>query len=107
MFLSSAAISLDIVLVIMVFSPAPIIYKCMFVLPHLALDSSMACRVFRGIKLGYIKDDDDETALEFSLPTHKAMVASVDMFQFKTHNLEPSCHSFVIDVTKTARTGEL
>jgi hypothetical protein len=103
-FFSSAAISLDIVLAVMVFSPASIVYKCIFIMPHLALDSAMACRVFRGIKLGYIKDADDETALKFR--THKATVASADKSQDKMRNLEPSSHTFVIDVTKTARLGE-
>jgi hypothetical protein len=31
----------------------------MFIIPHVALDSSMACRVFRGLKLGLIEDVDD------------------------------------------------
>jgi hypothetical protein len=76
----------------------------MFFMSHLALDSAMACRVFRGIKLGYIQDVDDETALRFR--THKATVASADKSQDNMHNLEPSSHNFVINVTKTARSGE-
>jgi hypothetical protein len=107
MFLFSAAIILDIALVVMILLPTgPLFYACLLFLSHLALDSAMACRVFRGIKLGYIKDVDDETALQFSPRTRKAMVTSVDKFQFKTHNLEPPSHSFVIDVTMTAQSGE-
>jgi hypothetical protein len=105
MFLCSAAISLDIALVVMIFSPVvPPLYPCMFFMSHLALDSAMACRVFRGIKLGYIQDVDDETALRFR--THKATVASADKSQDNMHNLAPSSHNFVINVTKTARSGE-
>ena len=75
-------------------------------MPHLAIDSAMACRVFRGIKLGYIKDADEDTALKISLPNHRATVAPADKSQYTMHNLESSSHSFIINVTKTAHSRE-
>ena len=102
-YFSSAAISLDIVLAVMVLSPVSLVYQYMFLMPHLALDSAMACRVFRGVKLGCIQDAEDDTVLnhDSSLPTHTA-VESAD--KCKMRNLEP--HSFVIDVTITTLSGE-
>jgi hypothetical protein len=40
----------------MLLSPVPQVFHYVFVIPHIALDSAMACRVFRGINLGYILD---------------------------------------------------
>jgi hypothetical protein len=57
----STTAGLGIAVVILFLVPAPQIYKTAFVPPRLALDSAMACRVFRGLKLGLINDIDELT----------------------------------------------
>jgi hypothetical protein len=52
----SATIPLSITLVVLNLAPVSLAYKLLFVMPHLVLDSLMACRVFRGLKLGLIED---------------------------------------------------
>jgi hypothetical protein len=47
------------VVVVLILAPVSEVYKIMFVIPHVALDSSMACRVFRGLKLGFIDDIEE------------------------------------------------
>jgi hypothetical protein len=42
--------------VVLNLGPVSEAYKLMFVIPRIALDSSMACLVFRGLKLGLIED---------------------------------------------------
>jgi hypothetical protein len=96
----------SILLLVMVLSPVSDVYHIMFIAPYIALVSVMACRVFRGVKLGYIKDADDGTGLIYSLRTHTAAVVTTDKSQYKTHNPAPSSHSFVVETIKTARFGE-
>ena len=36
----------------------PTIYHSMFSIPNLALESAMACRVYRAVKLGFIKNPE-------------------------------------------------
>jgi hypothetical protein len=47
-----------VLLVILILAPVPRAYPVMLIAPHIALDSAVACRVFRGIKLGYLSDAD-------------------------------------------------
>jgi hypothetical protein len=47
------------VVFVLIFAPVSEVYKIMFVIPHVALNSSMACRVFRGLKLGFIDDVEE------------------------------------------------
>ena len=56
---SSTTIGPSLLLVILILAPVSEVYKIMFVLPSIALDSSMACRVFRGLKLGLIEEIDE------------------------------------------------
>jgi hypothetical protein len=56
MFSSSMEMVFGILLLVMVLSPVSDVYHIMFIVPYIALVSVMACRVFREVKLGYIKD---------------------------------------------------
>jgi hypothetical protein len=97
---------LDIILISLMLSPVPLVYRYMFVTLHLAMDSAIACRVFRGVKLGYIKETDDDMAPSFSFLTRTAMVAPSEESQHKMHTHELSSRSFTIDIPKTVRSGE-
>jgi hypothetical protein len=61
-FSSSTTSGLGIVVAILYVAPVPLFYKVAFVAPRLMLDSSMACRVFRGLKLGSIQDLEQYSA---------------------------------------------
>jgi hypothetical protein len=52
----SSTVGLCVLPVTMLLAPVSQLYKVMFIIPHVALDSSMACRVFRGLRLGLIGD---------------------------------------------------
>jgi hypothetical protein len=60
-FSSSATIPLAILTSVIFLAPVPQIYKVSLMAPHVALDSSMACRVFRGLKLGFIEEIDENS----------------------------------------------
>jgi len=54
---SSATIGLNIVFAAMVLVPnIPAVYHSMLSVPNIALENSMACRVYRAVKLGLIKN---------------------------------------------------
>ena len=57
-FVFSATIPLAITVVILNLAPVGEAYKLMFIILRMSLDSSMACLVFRGLKLGLIEDLD-------------------------------------------------
>ena len=54
----SATIPLAIAVIVLNLTNVSQSYKWMFVIPRIALDSSIACLVFRGLKLGSIEDID-------------------------------------------------
>ena len=55
--LCSATIGLSIVFAAMLVSPdIPPIFHSILSVPNLALENAMACRVFRAVKLGFVKD---------------------------------------------------
>jgi hypothetical protein len=55
-------VPINILLIVMILVPISPVYQSMFILPQVALDSCMACRVFRGLKLGDIMDIDDNAS---------------------------------------------
>jgi len=64
-----ATIGLSIVMSAMVLSPSiPPVYRAMFSVPNIALENSMACRVFRAVKLGLIKDVQGSSNYGSTLP---------------------------------------
>ena len=50
----------------MLFAPVPPVYQGMFTVPNVALESAMACRVFRGVRLGLIKEKGGSTTHDTS-----------------------------------------
>ena len=109
-FACSPAISLDVVLVVMVLAPISRVYPVIFVTPHLALDSAMACRVFRGLKLGYISDTDADipkvTSLRFAQNTTNNP-GSLPAFEGRMGELKYSRNEIVIDIKKERGSKEI
>jgi hypothetical protein len=60
--------------------PVKLIWHTLFLVPHIALESAMACRVFRSLRLGLIWDADGGTT-QFSTqqPPLHAVMASADV----------------------------
>jgi hypothetical protein len=91
----------------MVLAPVSRAYQPMFVIPHVALDSAMACRVFRGMKLGYLSDTDavapKVTSLRFAPNT---TMGSLPRVEDKVGELKHSRNDIVIDKKKEAESGE-
>ena len=59
----------------MLVAPAiPPVYRTMLSVPNLALENAMACRVYRAVKLGFIKDYQSarENSLRSSAARHDA-----------------------------------
>ena len=114
-FHSSVTIGVNLVVLILGFSPTAQVYHMMFITPKIALESSMACRVFRGIKLGTIEDVGGDTSkvstLHFRRPSHGSRSA-VTSFPCESapeiHRGFRSRHdgSNVIDLTKAMKSGE-
>jgi hypothetical protein len=69
------------VLVTLILAPVSQGFKLMFIVPHVALNSSMACRVFRGLKLGLIEDID-----EFSVQLNSTRTGSSRHPSTKVHS---------------------
>jgi hypothetical protein len=62
--------------------------RAMFFFPHIALDSVMACRAFRELKLGLFEDIDESTAKSKSI--HFARNPALSMGTLSdTHDPEP------------------
>jgi hypothetical protein len=91
-YLCSAAITFNIFLTTMALSPVAVAYRYMWVPLNLAVDSVVACLVFRGVKLGYITDADDRTltTLRFAPRNHSAAMTSVAMSNCGIHDIQPS-----------------
>ena len=92
----------------MVLAPISRVYPVIFVTPHLALDSAMACRVFRGLKLGYISDTDipKVTSLRFAQNTTNNP-GSLPAFEGRMGELKYSRNEIVIDIKKERDSKEI
>jgi len=85
-----ATIGLSIVFAALSLSPnIPPAYHAMLSIPNLALENSMACRVFRAVKLGFIKDHES-SRLGVSLRSSSARGDSGHELAFKRHTLAES-----------------
>ena len=96
-------------------APVPPVYKAMFSVPNIALESAMACRVFRGIRLGLINDStthDQSTlrnhdfkfsTLRFAKPPHPTTVGSVNDRGF---NSRRPTSPVAVKITRTRESGD-
>jgi hypothetical protein len=76
-FFSSVTIIMNVVVATLILSPVPPIFRTMFVLPQIALDSSMACRVFRGLQLGFLVDDVESVTVRLTYPSPASRRGSI------------------------------
>ena len=68
----SATIGVSIALVTLLLSPSvPSVYQAILSVPNIALENAMACRVYRAVKLGVIKNPQ-YTVFELSTRSHIA-----------------------------------
>ena len=96
----SATIGLCVVVVALILAPVSKVYKIMFILPHVALDSSMACRVFRGLKLGLIQDIEElsvqSNSLRFAQNPNLTTGVPSDIHNLGPCDLKDSRHDIVV-----------
>jgi hypothetical protein len=67
----------------MALAPVSMAYRTIFIQPHIVLNNAMACRVFRGIKLGLIRDVDDAAM-------NSTKVSTIMRFDNLSHRRESS-----------------
>jgi len=103
----SATIGLNIVAVVMLFAPVPALFHAMFSIPNIALESAMATRVFRSIRLGTI--DDAATTLNAKSATSRnrsiATGTSKENYGLKFRPFEASSRQGAVTVDMTDMTG--
>jgi hypothetical protein len=93
-------------------APVPPVYKAMFSVPNIALESAMACRVFRGVKLGRIVDNNtthNHTTLQIRKHSHPTTEGSANEYAFKSGGLRLSSGHTVplaVEISKTMESGD-
>jgi hypothetical protein len=98
--LCSATIGLNIIVIVLAVAPVSPAYA-MFCIPNMALESSMACRVFRGIKLGTIEDTASFGLKSFSDAALPVSIAFKNDSTSKVQGLDSYRHGHIaIETTK-------
>jgi hypothetical protein len=99
----SATISLNIVSAVMIHAPVDPVFHAMLGVSNFALESAMACRVFRAVRLGMIKDISPRAPRQSST----GQMARTNEYTLNGRNLERSrSDPMVIEFTKTVEIGE-
>jgi hypothetical protein len=79
----------------------PIIYHSMFSIPNLALENAMACRVYRAVKLGFIRNPES-TQYGHTVGFPSALKEPDHELAFKQPTLDESRSMHVIvNITQT------
>jgi hypothetical protein len=74
-----ATFGLNIVVIALMAVPSDAIWHTLFITPHVALESAMACTVFRSLILGLIMETDSSvTQFSTQQPHFPAVMASAD-----------------------------
>jgi hypothetical protein len=83
---------MNIALLFMLFTRVPAVYHAMLTAPNIALESAMACRVFRGVKLGVINGDSTAkgTILGSSQASRPAALAPASEYALDARGLKNS-----------------
>ena len=97
----SATIGVSIALVALLLSPSvPSVYQGILSVPNIALENAMACRVYRAVKLGVIKNPQ-YTVFELSARSHNTDEWNRE-FTFKQPTLDRSPNVQInVDVMRT------
>ena len=93
----------------MVWAPVPPVYQAMFTAPNIALESAMACRVFRGVRLGLIKEKGGNTTQDAAIHlTKRSGSASTNGHTFKSQDFKgPRVPVPVaVEITRTTESGD-
>ena len=83
----------------MIASISPV-YESMFILPQVALDSSMACRVFRGLIIGHIMDIDDAASKATASCVFRRRPDDID-HEFDLDDIHASPNTPVVVIPRT------
>jgi hypothetical protein len=102
-----ATFGLNLVVMVLNIAPVSPVYV-VFCIPNIALESSMACRVFRGIRLGTIEDTASFGLKSSSGPSACPVpIAFKNDSTSKVQGLDTSRHSHIaIEFTETSKIGE-
>jgi hypothetical protein len=107
-----ATFGLNVVVIAMVVVPHSPILHTLFITPHIALESAMACRVFRSLRLGFIMETDGGTA-QFSTQKPQfpvvgdSWMASADTNVLGGHRSRNSHHrQVVIEISQIVDSAE-
>jgi hypothetical protein len=103
------AITVNIALLFMIYSDVPAVYHAMLSAPNIALESAMACRVFRAVKLGTINHDGTakSTTLASTRPSRPKIPGSTNEYPLDSRSLKnPSQGPIVVEVMKTTDSKE-
>jgi hypothetical protein len=96
-----ATFGLNVVVIAMIIVPQSPLLHAVFIIPHVALESAMACRVFRSLRLHFIVEIDGSTAQISTQPLQFAVVldprmASADGSVLGRHGSRNSRHRQVV-----------
>jgi hypothetical protein len=87
-FSSSPTIGLNILLVVVILAPVSPAYLTMFIIPHIALGSAMACRVFRGLRLGLISDQVQQSTVQSTIHFGSRSQTAPHQYNLKAFDVE-------------------
>jgi hypothetical protein len=87
----SATIGLNIVTCVILLAPniAPV-YQAMLLVPNIALENAMACRVYRAVKLGFIKNPQNTSLFGSTVRSYRTPDDSGHELAFKRPTLDES-----------------
>jgi hypothetical protein len=108
----SATITLNIATVIMLLSSAPSALRSVLCMPNLALESAIACCVFRQLRIGFMTDFDataskDFTCICFAQQSRPLVVVPTSESSLGTRSFENACHGGIhVEVTKRTESQE-
>jgi len=92
----SATIGLSIIFATMILMPGiPPVYRSMLSVPNMCLENAMACRVYRAVKLGFIKNHHS-TSFELSIRSSLAPDRAGHEFGGESRNTQVK-----VDITRT------
>ena len=99
----SATIGLSISFAIMLqVSSIPHMYQSILAIPNIALENTMACRVYRAVKLGFIRDYHG-SHYAITLPSLSTTDPTNHQLPFKRHTLT-ELHNMEVNVTISTST---
>ena len=100
--LYSVTFGLNMVTISLWFSPLPPVYHSIVNPSNIALESVMACRVFRGLRLGLIEPHGETVTRSYLL---KGVGTMTDEYARKSIALDPPHHDPFVESTKISESA--